>query len=350
MSFMSFFVVESPFFTECINLSCYEYVLNLIRGKLEERKEILNMKAIVITEAGSVDNFIEQEVDKPTINNDEVLIKVKAAALNPIDTQFRLGNIPVKDGYPAILLSDLSGEIAEIGSNVDEFFVGDPVFTRNDMDIGGGLGEFVTVKASDVVHKPDAVSFEDASTLGIAALTAYQAVNDYAELTEGDKVFMNGASGGVGHFALQFAKVNGAEVTATTSSHPTLLEELGADHIINYKEEDATETHPKEYDILIDFAGNGTEMLGVVKDGGYATTPAGKIDKDKANERDIQSKRVGHKLNTEEMAKFADLITAGQLRVVIDKTYPMTVAGIQDAFKALEEGHVGGKVVVSVDA
>lgn len=308
-----------------------------------------NMKAIVMTEAGSVENLEERQVDKPEIKNDEVLIEVKATALNPIDTLFRKGKIPVAGDFPTILLSDIAGDIVEVGSDVSEFQKGEAVFTRNDMEAGGGLGEYVAVSAQDVVVKPEGVSYEEAATLGCAALTAYQSVNDSAHVSSGDAVFINGANGGVGHFVVQFAKMNGAQVTATTSSQPDFLIELGADNVVNYKEEDATETRPKEYDILIDMAGNGTDMLAVVKDGGFATTPAREIDSEKAAERDIETERISHDLDTGQMTQFAQMVKDGKLDAHLHQTFPRTVKGVQEAFNTLENGGLQGKVVISTD-
>lgn len=191
------------------------------------------MKAIVVKEAGHIEDFVEQEVDKPKVNADDVLIEVHAVSINPVDNAIRKGIMPFKLESPMILGTDIAGVVVEVGENVTDFSIGDEVFTSYKVNRGGGLAEFVSIPEKYVLKKPKKVTFEEASALGIAALTAYQLVNKESfQVQTGETVFVQGGSGGVGTYTVQFAKQNGAHVIATTSRNGELLESLGVDEVL----------------------------------------------------------------------------------------------------------------------
>lgn len=302
------------------------------------------MKAVIIEKPGNYDEFKEAEVETPQIKEDEVLVEVRATSINPIDIQFRKGNIDTE--FPAILSSDISGIISEVGDNVTKFEVGDEVFGRNEMNLGGGFGEYAALNQEYIVKKPKQVSFEQAATLGIAALTAYQLVHEHGDVQGNDKVLIKGGSGGVGTFAIQLAKLAGAEVAATTSQNEDLLNQLGVDQVINYKETDPTEA-VKDVDVLIVAVGEGDIYLKTVKKGGRAFSPATSFDEEKTSELAITAKRISHNLKLDQLEKLAELITTDQLIPIIGQKFPLTAEGVREAHKLSESGHAKGKIVVT---
>lgn len=307
------------------------------------------MRAIVVKEAGNIEDFVEKEVDKPKVNANEVLIEIHAVSINPVDSAIRKGRMRFKLESPMILGTDISGVISEVGENVTDFSIGDEVFTSYKINRGGGLAEFVSIPEKYVVKKPENVSFEESSALGIAALTAYQLVNKESyEVKAGETVFVQGGSGGVGSYTVQFAKQNGAHVIATTSRNEELLESLGVDQVVNYKEEDVPTAYANKADMLIDTVGQGTETLPVVVEGGRALTPAAPIAEDKAAERNITIDRIVYEINTDQLKKFIDQVAHGELKVAIDQVYPFTQDGVQKAYELSESGHAAGKIAIKV--
>ncbi|WP_156289536.1 NADP-dependent oxidoreductase [Oceanobacillus salinisoli] len=307
------------------------------------------MKAIVVKEAGNIEDFVEKEVDKPKVNADEVLIEVHAVSINPVDSAIRKGRMPFKLKSPMILGTDISGVVSGVGENVSDFSIGDEVFTSYKVNRGGGLAEFVSIPEKYVIKKPEKVTFEEASALGIAALTAYQLVNKESyQVQEGETVFVQGGSGGVGTYTVQFAKQKGAHVIATTSRNEELLESLGVDQVVNYKEEDVPKAYANKADMLIDTVGQGTETLPVVVEGGRALTPATPIAEDKTAERNITIDRIVYTINTDQLKKFIEQVERGDLKVVIDEVFPFTEEGVQKAYQLSESGHAAGKIVIKV--
>lgn len=307
------------------------------------------MKAIVVEEGGKSEDFKEAEVDVPEVNRYDVLIEVHTTSVNPVDNAIRLGKMPFSLDSPMILTSDISGVVTKVGEDVTTLSEGDEVLASNTLDGAGGLGEFISLPAKYVAKKPEKVSFEDAAGIGLAALTAYQLVNkESLEVKKGDTVFIQGGSGGVGTYAVQFAKQNGAHVIASTSRNEGLLRELGADEVVNYKEVDIPEKFADKADVLIDTAGKGTETLPVVKRGGRALTPATPISEEEAAKRDISIDHSMHEKDSDQLRKFADQVENGELRVVIDETFPYTAEGVKKAIELSESGHASGKIVIKL--
>ena len=211
------------------------------------------MKAIVFHAFGGNDVIELREAPMPTPGPDEVLIRVHAAGVNPVDWKVREGQSKILTGsrFPKILGIECSGEVVEKGSHVKKFKAGDAVIANAGMRLGA-YAEYVAVRGKTVYPKPEIVTFEDAASLPIAGLTALQALRDKGRLAPGMKALINGASGGVGTFAVQIAKILGAEVTAVCSAaNAGLVKGLGADHVIDYHQQDFT-TIAERYDCIFD--------------------------------------------------------------------------------------------------
>jgi NADPH:quinone reductase-like Zn-dependent oxidoreductase len=321
------------------------------------------MKAIVYTKYGSPDVLHLKDVEKPTPKDDEVLIKIRAASVNAYDWHFltadifliRLmggGLLKPKDSR---LGADIAGQVETVGRNVKQFQPGDEVFG----DIGhGGFAEYVCAPESRLALKPTNLSFEEAAAVPMAALTALQGLRDEGRIQPGQKVLVNGASGGVGTFAVQIAKAFGAEVTAVCS--PRNLEQahaLGADLVIDYTREDFTQ-NGEQYDLI--FAANGYHPLSAYK---RALTPQGIYVMAGGTMAQIfqamllgswMSKKGGKKMggvsakiDQKDLGIIKELLEAGKVVPVIDKRYPLSEAA--EALRYLGEGHARGKVVITVE-
>jgi len=321
------------------------------------------MKAIVYTKYGSPDVLHLKDVEKPTPKDDEVLIKIRAASVNAYDWHFltadifliRLmggGLLKPKDSR---LGADIAGQIETVGRNVKQFQPGDEVFG----DIGhGGFAEYVCAPESRLALKPANLSFEEAAAVPMAALTALQGLRDEGRIQPRQKVLVNGASGGVGTFAVQIAKAFGAEVTAVCS--PRNLEQahaLGADLVIDYTREDFTQ-NGEQYDLI--FAANGYHPLSAYK---RALTPQGIYVMAGGTMAQIfqamllgswMSKKGGKKMggvsakiDQKDLGIIKELLEAGKVVPVIDKRYPLSEAA--EALRYLGEGHARGKVVITVE-
>lgn len=312
------------------------------------------MKAIVYVKRGTPDPFIYCDVSKPIPGDGEVLIKIHAASLNAADYRlFRMGlGIPKSK----IFGSDIAGTVEAVGKNIRTFQPGDNVAADTGGYGFGGLAEYAVAPGDIAALIPAEVSFEKAAAVPMAAITALQALRDKGSIRQGQKVLINGASGGVGTYAVQLAKHFGAEVTAVCSTgNADLVRSLGADHVIDYAKEDFTQSGTR-YDLII--AVNGYHPLSAYK---RALAPEGtyvmvggtfpQIFKSlifgplmSAGKRKIRS--LAAKGNAKDLAFLLDLVKEGIINPVIDRRYPLRQAG--EAFLYLEKGHAGGKVVINV--
>jgi len=319
------------------------------------------MKAIVYTEYGSPDVLQFKDVEKPTPKDDEVLIKVHAASVNAYDWHFLTADIflirlmgggLLKPKYTR-LGADIAGRVETVGRNVKQFRPGDEVFGM----VKGGFAEYACAPESALVLKPVNTSFDEAAAIPMAAITALQGLRDEGQIQAGQKVLINGASGGVGTFAVQVAKSFGAEVTAVCS--PRNLDQarlIGADHVIDYTEEDFTK-NGQQYDLV--FAANGYHSLSAYK---RALTPKGiYIMAGGSMAQIFQSMLMGSmmsetggrkmagvsaKRNQKDLAFLKELVEAGKVVPVIDRRYPLSEAA--EALRYLGAGHAKGKVVITV--
>ncbi len=322
------------------------------------------MKAIVYTEYGSPAVLQLKEVAKPTPKDNEVLVKVYAVSANAADLHLLRADpflIRLSSGLlkpkNEILGSDIAGRVEAVGRNVKQFKPGDEVF--GDISAGGwgGFAEYACAHEDALVLKPANLSFEEAAAVPMAAVTALQGLRSNGQIQPGQKVLINGASGGVGMFAVQIAKSFGAEVTAVCSTRNLdIVRSIGADHVIDYKKEDFTQNGHR-YDLIL--AANGYHSISdyrriLAPQGTYVTTGGSMAQMSQAmlQGRWISmtgSQKMGNLLarpNKEDLAFVKDLLEAGKVRPVIDRCYPLSQ--VRDAIRYLEEGHAQGKVVITV--
>ncbi len=320
------------------------------------------MKAIVYTQYGPPDVLRLEEVGKPSPNDDEVLIKIRAAAANPLDWHFMRAS-PVFVRFftgllkpkVTILGADIAGQVEAVGANVTRFQVGDAVYG----DISRrGFAEYACAVEDKLALKPANISFEEAAAVPVAGLTALQCLRDQGQIESGQKVLINGASGGVGTFAVQIAKSFGAEVTGVCSTRNVdVVRTIGADEVIDYTRQDFSQNGVR-YDLILDNVGNrsasaykrvlsptGTYLLN-------AFSPRLTIQlmfQGRGN-----SKAGGQKMVSTELARsdandlkfLAELLDAGELVSVIDRRY--TLGEVPEAIRYIEEGHARGKVVFNI--
>ncbi|MGB3297021.1 MAG: NAD(P)-dependent alcohol dehydrogenase [Phormidesmis sp.] len=318
------------------------------------------MKAAVIYRYGAPDVFQIAEVEKPAIKPDQLLVKVFASSVNPIEWKMRKGMLKILTGgrFPITLGFDVSGEVIATGERVTRFNPGDLICARMDQLTGGAYAEYAAVAEKVAALKPENMSHEEAAAVPLAGMTALQALRDEGELKVGQKVLINGASGGVGTYAVQLAKVLGAaEITGVCSGkNANLVKSLGADCVIDYTQQDFTQSFSKgsaKYDIVFDVTGNRSlsECSQVLQPQGiYVTTQPFPGNYLKSF---LSVLLPGQKYKVILLkSKHLDLeylkgqIEAGKVRSVIDRTYPLE--RIADAHAYAEAEHTVGKNVITV--
>ncbi len=313
------------------------------------------MKAAVINSYGSPEVFQYTDVEKPQIKSDEMLVKVYASSVNPVEWKIRQGKLKILTGnnFPMILGFDVSGEVVEIGNQVTGFKPGDLIYARLNKLPGGAYAEYAAVPKETAALKPANMSHEEAAAFPLAGLTALQGLRDEGGMKPGHKVLINGASGGVGTYAVEIAKAMQVEVTGVCSAKNIgLVQSLGADRVIDYKQQDFTK-ESIQYDIIFDIVGNRSfdECSKVLKPNGvYITTqpyPQNYL------ESFIRSLIPGKKYKVilvqsrgEDLAYIKELIEAGKIRSVIARTYPLSE--VAAAHAASETEHTTGKIVIKV--
>lgn len=326
-----------------------------------------SMKAIVYCDYG-VANLKLEEVEKPAPADGEVLVKVHAAAVNPLDWHYIEGTPYIMRGEVGLrkpkdirLGVDYAGIVEAIGKNVTQFKVGDEVFGGKN----GAFAEYVCARADRAITlKPGNVTFEQAASVPIAAITALQALRDEAKVRPAEKVLINGASGGVGTFAVQIAKALGANVTGVCSTRNLdMVRSLGADRVIDYTNEDFTRADQR-YDVILDNVGNRSlaEFRSVLTPNGrYVMIGGGNANEQGfigALGRPLQamlwspfvSQKMGMmfaKLDKKDLATLGELMQSGKMTPVIDRRYKL--GEVSEAIRYLEEGHARGKVVILVE-
>ena len=325
------------------------------------------MKAIVYEKYGPPDVLQLKEVEKPTPKDDEVLIKVHAASANPADwhllraTPFlaRLAVGLLKPKYK-ILGSDIAGRVDAVGRNVKQFHPGDEVFGDRFACGWGGFAEYVAVAENRIALKPANLTFEEAAAVPLAAFTALQGLRDKGQIQSGQKVLINGASGGVGTFAVQIAKSFGAEVTGVCSTRNLdMVRSIGADHVIDYTQEDFTK-NGQTYDLIYCAVGNRSAAdykralnpNGICVVAGFTTMShmLFQVVFLGAWVSMTGSKKIGAMgtviPNKEDLVFIKELLETGKVVPVIDRRYPLSETA--EAIRYLEEGHAQGKVVITV--
>jgi len=323
------------------------------------------MKAVVYRCYGSPDVLTYEDVEKPTPGDDEVLVKVHAASVNPLDWHYMRGSpylLRLSSGLGAPDVTrlgvDFAGTVQAVGKNVKRFKTGDEVFGSR----SGAFGEYLTVREDRAVTlKPASVTFEQAAAVPVAAITALQALRDKGQVKPGQKVLINGASGGVGTFAVQIAKAFGAEVTGVCSTRNIeMVQSIGADHVIDYKQTDYTESDHR-YDVIVDMVGNHSLQKNrrVLTPGGRLVIVGGpKGDWIAPLIRPIGAMILAPfveqemitllaQMKVEDLSILGDLIAAGQVTPVIDRRYRLSE--VPAAIRYSEEGRARGKIIISME-
>jgi NADPH:quinone reductase-like Zn-dependent oxidoreductase len=334
------------------------------RRETEQSLENEFMRAIVHTKYGPPDVLEFAEVEKPTPKDHEVLIKLCAASVNPLDL-FALRGAPLIRALPGlrtpkhpVLGCDIAGRVESAGKTVEDFQPGDEVFGVTGF-AGGGFAEYVCAPEEKLVLKPVNSSFEEAAAIPIAGVTALQGLRDHGRIQPGQKVLVDGASGGVGTFAVQIAKSFGAEVTAVCSTGKMdTARSIGADHVIDYTREDFTKS-ARGYDLIL--GANAHHSMFVYRrmlhEGGTHVAVGGglpQIFESLLLARFLS--RIGRKkarffiasINRENLTFLKDLVETGKVTPVIDRRYPLSDAA--DALRYLEQRHAQGKVVLTVES
>lgn len=322
------------------------------------------MKAIVSKKYGSPDVLEVTEMEKPIPTDNQVLVKIHASSVNysnlvllkgePFLARFAFGLLKPKYMIPG---GDIAGQVEAVGKDVKLFSVGDQVYGDLSGCGWGGFAEYVAVPENALALKPDNMSFEEAAAVPMAAVTALQGLRDKGKIQSGQKVLINGASGGVGTFAVQIAKSFGAEVTGVCSTRNIdILRSIGADHIIDYTKENFTQ-NSERYDLIL--AVNGSHPISEYK---RTLRPNGIFVHVGGSESQLfqsmvlgpwismtGSKKIGsflQRANQNDLVVMKELLEAGKVRPVIDKRYKLDE--VPEAFKYFDEGHAQGKVVITV--
>jgi NADPH:quinone reductase-like Zn-dependent oxidoreductase len=323
------------------------------------------MKAIVQDKFGSPNDVLTiKEIDKPVTEDDEVLVQVHAASIH-IGDYYTIGGLPyvmrpvfssmrAKNRVPG---TDIAGTVEAVGKNVTQLQPGDEVFGSHK----GAFAEYVSVPEGSLALKPTNLTFEQASAVGVSAFAALQALRDQGKIQPGQKVLITGASGGVGTFAVQIAKAFGAEVTGVCSTrNAEMVRSIGADHVIDYTQEDFTEGDQR-YDLILDNVGNHS-----LSDTRRALTPSGKLlangapvggwfgglkDPIVAFVSSLFVRQQGRPFlstpNPEDLAALKELAEAGKVTPIIDRTYPLSQT--PDAVAHVGDGHAQGKTIITVE-
>ena len=303
------------------------------------------MKSIRIHQYGGPEVLAEVEMQRPTPGPNEVLIKVQAASVNPIDWKLRAGYakevFPLT--FPATLGWDISGTVEAAGANVTRFKSGEEVYA---LIKGGGYAEYAVAKETEVAPKPRTLDHVHAAAVPVAALTAWQALFEVAKLSAGQKVLIHAAAGGVGNFAVQLAKARGAYVIGTTSSrNHAFLRELGADKVVDYQNTRFEEV-VHDVDVVLDTIGGETteRSFKVLKPGGILVSIVQPPAQESATKYGVRALFYGGHASASDLAEIAKLIDAGKVKTVVDTVLPLAQA--RRAHELSETGHARGKIVL----
>jgi len=332
------------------------------------------MKAFLIDRYGKKETGRIGDAPQPPLRDDDVLIRVHAASVNALDTKIRTGEFKLILPYrlPLILGNDMAGTVVSVGAGVHHFNPGDEVYARPDDDRIGTFAEFIAVNAASVALKPGNLTMVEAASLPLVALTAWQALVETAQLKPGQKVFIQAGSGGVGTVAIQLAKHLGAFVATTTSTaNVAWVKDLGADVVIDYKQQDFA-TELRDYDVVLNSLGKDelTRSLQILRPGGhlisisgpptpaFATTrglawPLKQVMRllshgirSKAKQKGVTYTFVFMRASGQQLSEITSLVEAGAIRPVIDRVFPFQQT--QDALAHVESGRAKGKVVVEM--
>jgi NADPH:quinone reductase-like Zn-dependent oxidoreductase len=313
------------------------------------------MRAIILKQAGDIGQFQSVEIKKPIPSANEVLVKTKAISINPVDVKTRLGKsfyTEFKSKYDPIILGwDVSGIVESVGENVTDYKVGDEVFGMvNFPGYGQAYAEYVAAPAEHLAKKPNNISHQEAAAATLAALTAYQILKRHVQ--SGDKILIHAAAGGVGHFAVQIAKILGARVTGTASAkNIAFVESLGADDIIDYQKQPFEEV-AGDFDFVLDTLSGDTlyKSIQTVRKGGtIITLPSAGFTQemvDAGKQKDVHIAFEMVESSGKDMQQIADWLASGQLKAEVSQTFPFEQ--LPQAHASLETARTRGKIVITV--
>src|SRR5216117_2562854 len=308
------------------------------------------MKAVVIHEYGGPEVLKYEDVARPEPQDNQLLIRVIAAGVNPVDGMIRSGLFG-KDGsraFPIILGGDIAGVVEKIGSKVTKFKAGDPVFAYVSLDNSGGYAQYAVVTEREAAPKPKSLTYVEAAAVPVVAMTAWQALVDTAKLGAGQTVLIHGGSGGVGSFAIQIGKARGAKVIATASTaNQDFLKQIGADVAIDYtktKFEDVA----KNVDVVLDSVGKDTlaRSYRVVKKGGIIVSLVARPNESELEKHGIRGTALNVEPNSEELGEIGKLIDDKKIKVIVSQTFPLSEG--RKAHEQVATGHTRGKIVLKV--
>jgi NADPH:quinone reductase-like Zn-dependent oxidoreductase len=310
------------------------------------------MKAIVIHEYGGPEVLKYEDVPRPEPKENEILVRVIAAGVNPVDGMVRAGMFAKygRTPFPMIPGYDIAGTVEKTGPKITKFKKGDSVYAYLSLKDGGGYAEYAVATEVEAAPKPRSISFVEAAGVPVVALTAWQALIDTAKLSAGQTVLIHGGSGGVGSFAIQIAKARGARVIATASTaNQDLLKQLAADVAIDYTKT-RFEDVARDVDVVLDSVGKDTlaRSYGVVKKGGFIVSLVARPDPTELEKHGIYGAPINVEPNSGELAEIGKLIDDKKIKVIISQVLPLP-----EAIKAHEQvatGHTRGKIVLKVAA
>ncbi len=305
------------------------------------------ISAIQVHAYGDADQLKLEQIAQPEPQAGEVLVRVHAAGVNPVDWKIRSGALKdfVPQTFPYVPGADLAGVVEKVGPDVTSFQVGQEVFGRSSK---GSYTQYGIAPANALALKPKSLSFDEAATLPVGATTAWQGLFDHGNLQAGQRVLVLGGSGGVGLLAVQFARWKGAHVISTTSTRNVdFVRSLGAETVVDYTKTDvADEIH--DVDLVFDTVGGSalTSAWPTLKRGGALITIAGQPDEAKAKELGVRTGRFSAQVSGELLSQFAQLIDEGKVKTVVGVTFPLSDA--VQAHKLSQNGHGNGRIVLQV--
>lgn len=310
------------------------------------------MKAIIIEAYGDVGQFKEADLPEPEIGGKEVIVEVHAVAVNPIDWKIRAGYLQdyLPFDLPIVFGWDVSGVVRSVGAQVTDFSAGDKVLGRADLRKPGAFADRVAIEEAQLVKKPENINFEEAAAIPLAGMTAWQLLYEKVNLKTGETVLIHGGAGGIGTFAVQLAKRSGAHVITTGSGrNKEFLAALGADQFIDYRQENF-QNAVAGVDAVVDLIGGDVleRSYGVLKPGGRLVSVAGQPDQEEAKQKGITASYLNSKVKIDQLEELVELVSTGELKVVLADVLPFTLDGVRQAHVLSENGHAPGKIIVKM--
>lgn len=308
------------------------------------------MKAVQIHKYGGSNELIYEDAPKPVINEQQVLVKIYASGVNPVDWKVREGKMPGSENrtFPIILGWDMSGTIEEIGDHVQGFKLHDSVFGKPDSSKNGTYAEYIAVNPDEIALKPLSIDHVEAASLPMVGLTAWQGLFDHGQLQSGERVLINGAAGGVGTMAVQLAKWKGAHVVGTASeSNKAFLKNLGADEVIDYHR-DGFLNELKKFDLVFDLIGGEIQnkLLEVLKQGRTLVSSVGIVNKELIDNKELKGIQYMARSNRDQLTQISKLVDEEIIKPVVEVVFPLKDAKM--AQEISKQRHTRGKIVLQI--